>query len=51
MVEGDEVVAIEGEEEATDAEADETLIEEVEEDLPAVTGIIDAPIESTDEKS
>ena len=51
VVEGDELVAIEGEEEATDAEADETLIEEVEEDLPDVTGIIDAPIESTDEKS
>ena len=51
MVDGEELVAVEGEEEAADAAADETLIEEVEEDSPDVTGIIDAPIEDTDEKS
>ena len=49
-VEGDELV-VEGEDEAGEAEADDTMIEEVEEDSPDVTGIIDAPIEDTDEKS
>jgi uncharacterized protein (TIGR02300 family) len=48
--EGDELV-IEGEDEAVEADADDTIIEEVEEDSPDVTGIIDAPIEDTDEKS
>ena len=48
--EGDELV-VEGEDEAGEAEADDTMIEEVEEDSPDVTGIIDAPIEDTDEKS
>jgi uncharacterized protein (TIGR02300 family) len=48
--EADEL-AIEGEEEAVEAEADDTMIEEVDEDSPDVTGIIDAPIEDTDEKS
>ena len=48
--EGDELV-IGGEDEAIEAEADDTMIEEVEEDSPDVTGIIDAPIEDTDEKS
>jgi uncharacterized protein (TIGR02300 family) len=51
VVDGEDLVAVEGEEEAADAAADETLIEEVEEDSPDVTGIIDAPIEDTDEKS
>jgi hypothetical protein len=46
-----QLVAIEGEDEASEAEADEALIEEVDEDAPDVTGIIDAPIEDTDEKS
>jgi len=49
-VEGDELV-IEGEDEAVEAEADDTMMEEVEEDSTDVTGIIDAPIEDTDEKS
>ena len=48
--EADELV-IEGEEEAVEAEADDTMIDEVEEDSPDETGIIDAPIEDTDEKS
>ena len=48
--EGDELI-IEGEDEAVEAEADDTMIEEVEEDSPDVTGIIDAPIEDTDEKT
>ena len=48
--EADELV-IEGEDEAVEAEADDTMIEEVEEDTPDVTGIIDAPIDDTDEKS
>jgi uncharacterized protein (TIGR02300 family) len=48
--EGDELI-VEGEDEAVEAEADDTMIEEVEEDSPDVTGIIDAPIEDTDEKS
>ena len=51
VVEGDELVAIEGEEEVADAEMDEALIEEVEEDSTDVTGIIDAPIEDTEEKT
>jgi uncharacterized protein (TIGR02300 family) len=51
VVDSEELVAVEGEEEAADPEADETLIEEVEEDSPDVTGIIDASIEDTDEKS
>jgi uncharacterized protein (TIGR02300 family) len=51
VVDGEELIAVEGEEEAADAEADEALIEEVEEDSPDVTGIIDAPIKDTDEKS
>ena len=51
VVEGEELVAIEGEQEAVDSEADEALIEEVEEDSPDVTGIIDAPIEEMDEKA
>jgi uncharacterized protein (TIGR02300 family) len=48
--EGDELI-VEGEDEAVEAEADDTMIEEVEEDSPDVTGIIDAPIEDTDEKT
>ena len=48
--EGDELI-VEGEDEAVEAEADDAMIEEVEEDSPDVTGIIDAPIEDTDEKS
>jgi uncharacterized protein (TIGR02300 family) len=47
---GDELI-VEGEDEAVEAEADDTMIEEVEEDSPDVTGIIDAPVEDTDEKS
>ena len=50
-MDGEELIAVEGEEEAADAEADEALIEEVEEDSPDVTGIIDAPIKDTGEKS
>jgi uncharacterized protein (TIGR02300 family) len=50
-VEGDELVAIEGEEETVEAEADDALIEEDEEDPSNVAGIIDAPVEDTDEKS
>ena len=48
--EGDELI-VEGEDEAVEAEADDAMIEEVEEDSADVTGIIDAPIEDTDEKS
>ena len=48
--EGDELV-VEGEDEAVEVEADDTMIEEVEEDSPDVTGIIDAPIGDTDEKT
>jgi hypothetical protein len=49
--EGEELVALEGEEETVVADdEDETFIEEVEEDSPDVKGIIDAPIEDTDEK-
>jgi uncharacterized protein (TIGR02300 family) len=47
----EDLVAVEGEEEAAVTEEDETFIEEVEEDTPDVTGIIDAPIEDTDEKT
>jgi uncharacterized protein (TIGR02300 family) len=47
-VEGEELVAIEGEEEV-DIE-DETVLEP-EEDASDVSGIIDAPIEDTDEKN
>jgi uncharacterized protein (TIGR02300 family) len=47
--EADELI-VEGEDEAVEAEADDTMIEEVEEDSPDVTGIIDAPID-TDEKT
>jgi uncharacterized protein (TIGR02300 family) len=50
-LEGEELVAVEGEEEDANAEADEALIEEVEEDTPDVTSIIDAPIADTDEKT
>jgi len=46
-VEGGELV-IEGEDEAVEAEADDTVMEEVEEDSTDVTGIIDAPIEDAD---
>jgi len=48
--EADELV-VEGEDEAVEAEDDDTVMEEVEEDSTDVTGIIDAPIEDTDEKS
>ena len=48
--EGDELI-VEGEDETVEAEADDSMIEEVDEDSPDVTGIIDAPIEDTDEKS
>ena len=48
--EGEELVALEGEEEPVAGDDDETFIEEVEEDSPDVKGIIDAPIEDTDEK-
>jgi uncharacterized protein (TIGR02300 family) len=47
--EGEDLEVIEAEEEPTTAEDDDTLIEEVEDDSPDVTGIIDAPIEP-DEK-
>ena len=43
----DELAPIEVEEEPA-AEDDETLIEEVEGDSPAVAGIIDAPVEAKD---
>jgi hypothetical protein len=43
-------MSCEGKEELVEAEADETLIEETEEEAPDVTGIIDAPIEP-DEKT
>jgi uncharacterized protein (TIGR02300 family) len=50
-VEGDEPVAVEGDEETVEAEADDALIEEEDED-PNVAGIIDTPIdENSDEKS
>jgi uncharacterized protein (TIGR02300 family) len=48
-VEGDELVAAEGEDEAV-AEEDDALIEEVEEDPSDVSAIVDAPIEKGDEK-
>jgi uncharacterized protein (TIGR02300 family) len=51
VVEGEELVVLEGEEEDANVEANEALIEEVEEDQPDVTGIIDAPIEDADEKT
>jgi uncharacterized protein (TIGR02300 family) len=49
-VEGDELVAIEGDEETVEVETDDALIEEEDED-PNVDGIIDTPIdEGSDEK-
>jgi uncharacterized protein (TIGR02300 family) len=49
--EGDELAVIEAEEEPAVAEDDEIIIEEVEEDASDVSGIIDAPIDDTDEKA
>jgi uncharacterized protein (TIGR02300 family) len=48
-VEGEELVAIEGEEEPAAAEDDETFLEEEEEDGADVSGIIGGPVADTDE--
>lgn len=48
--EGADLVALEGEDDAAAADSDETLIEEVEEDSPDVSGIVATPAED-DEKS
>ena len=46
----DELAAVEGEEVPAAGEEDDTFLEEMEEEPSNVTGIIDAPIEDTDEK-
>jgi len=46
--EADVAAALVGEDEADAGEGDDSLIEEVEEEEPDVTGIIDAPIEPDD---
>ena len=50
-VESEEALVAESEDEATVTSDDETFLEEVDEDSPDVTGIIDAPIEDKEEKN
>src|SRR5215813_2814974 len=40
---GEELAALEGEEEAAPVEADDTFIEEVDEDTPNMAGLVDTP--------
>lgn len=49
--EGEELVAIEGAEEATAGEEDETFLEEEEEEGTDVSGILGGPVAETDEQT
>ena len=47
---GEELAALEGEEEAAPAEEDDTFIEEVDEETPDMADLVDAPAENEEKQ-